>query len=116
MESLYHLRQGNLSTRLNKEVALVKRTGALRIRGIDFKGCINSAVHPVRRCSETKWCDISARIRFGFAVHERFEFDVTRESGSLSDVEFVICDGSTQNVPTRADHLNMRINGDFDWG
>lgn len=115
LESLYNLQIYEPNQNLSKEVAPLKGGRGMRIKGIDFQGCVNDPSHPVRRCTDTRLCDVSARLRLGFSISERFEFDVTCETG-LSRKTFQLCDGSTVQIPASASHLNMRINDDFKLG
>jgi hypothetical protein len=112
LENLYELEIYEPHQNLAKEVAHLKAGRGMRIRGIDFRGCVNDPSHPVRRCTDTRLCDVSARLRLGFSVPERFEFDVTCETG-LAGKKFQLCGGTTQQIPASASHLNMRMNNDF---
>lgn len=112
--SIYNMHQSNLSSKINKYVNRIKKTKALNIKGVQFEGCLNNESHPVRRCSDDAWCDIAAQFRFGFEVPSRFEFDVTASNG-IAGKTFHLCNGTAQKIPSHADHLNMRINGDYKW-
>lgn len=112
MRELYELRSFRPTAGLDKEVVRMRRGRGMRVRGIDFAGCVNDASHPIRRCSESVLCDVSSRLRLGFSVPARFEFDVTSEQG-VAGKEFQLCDGTVQKIPGWADYLNMRINDDF---
>jgi hypothetical protein len=115
MMDLYELKSFRPSGSVDKEVVRMRRGRGLRIKGIDFAGCVNDDTHPIRRCTDSILCDVSARLRLGFSLPSRFEFDVSCEQG-IAGKEFRLCDGTTQKIPVWADHLNMRINDDFKCG
>jgi hypothetical protein len=115
INDLYEMKIFRPDGGIDKEVIRLRRGRGLRIKGIDFAACVNDSSHPVRRCTDSIVCDLAARLRLGFSVPARFEFDVSCEQG-VSGKEFRLCDGSSQKIPGWADHLNMRINDDFQCG
>ena len=115
MIELYEMRMLRPGGGIDKEVVRLRNGRGLRIKGLDFAGCINNGSHPIRRVTDSSVCDVAARLRLGFSVSSRFEFDVSCEHG-VSGKSFRLCDGSIQKIPGWADHLNMRINSDFKCG
>jgi hypothetical protein len=113
LDRLYDLETFQPAPALDRYVQKLKRGAGLRVRGLDFKGCVNNASHPVRRITDSVRCDLEARMRLGFSVPSRFEFDVTCATG-LAGKTFKLCSGMLVKIPASADHLNMRMNGDFD--
>lgn len=112
IEAIYFGEAFSLSRTLDKEIVRRKGGRGLRIRDLDFCGRVNGPEHPVRRCTDDPTCDLRAALRLGFPVPPRFEFDVSCEAG-LAGKEFVLCGGTKARVSRAADHLNMRINGDY---
>jgi hypothetical protein len=115
ISELYELRTFTPAPGISKDVARLKGGRGLRIKGIDYRGAVNNDSHPVRRCTDSVFCDVAARLRLGFSLPERFEFDVSCETG-LAGKQFRMCDGAAMTIPDWADHLNMRINDDFECG
>jgi hypothetical protein len=115
MIELYEMRILRPGGGIDKEVVRLRGGRGLRIKGIDFAGCMNDPAHPIRRVTDSTVCDVGARLRLGFSIPSRFEFDVSCEQG-VSGKSFRLCDGSAQQIPGWADHLNMRINDDFKSG
>ena len=112
IEAIYLGEAFSLSRTLDKEVVRRKSGRGLRIRDLDFCGRVNGPEHPVRRCTDDPICDLGAALRLGFPVPPRFEFDVSCEAG-LAGKEFALCGGAKARISRAADHLNMRINGDY---
>jgi hypothetical protein len=108
MEELYDLRMMKPTAGLEKDVVRLKAGRGLRIKGIDFRGTTNDSSHPVRRCTDSHFCDVSGSLRLGISVPVRFEFDVSCESG-LGGKTFYLCDGTAQRIGSWVSHLNMRI-------
>ena len=111
-QEIYEFRSSCLSRRLERDIARLKSGEGHCIKGTFFKGTVNDGTHPIRRCTDSPRCDLQAMMRFGVHLPERFEFDVSCESG-LAGKTFFLCDGSAQKIPRRASHLNMRVNDDF---
>ncbi|MFD1613424.1 hypothetical protein ACFSCW_16610 [Sphingomonas tabacisoli] len=109
---IYHMRQTGFTRRLTREVVRMKKGRGLRMRGLDFKSAVNNGTHPIRRCTGTPTCDLKALLRFGVSVVDRFEFDVSCESG-LNGKTFYLCDGTPVRISASPSHLNMRLNDDF---
>lgn len=110
--SLYRMDTFEPSSRLAREAVKMRKGRGIRVRGVDFSETVNGSDHPIRRCSESSACDLHSILRFGFQVPERFEFDVTCETG-LAGKTFRLCNGDALPISRSASHLNMRINGDF---
>lgn len=115
VDQIYELQSFVPSSGLDKRVTRLKRARGLRVNGVDFLGRMNNPSHPIRRCTDSVGCDVAARLRLGFSVPSRFEFDVTCENG-LAGKLFYLCDGTAQRVPSGVTHLNMRMNDDHKYG
>lgn len=110
-----YLRDANeLSGRVTRDVVPVRGRKCFRIYGIDFTPVENGGRHPVRRCSDTARCDLEGAFRFGATVPERVEFDVSCETG-LRNKTFRQCDDTPAAFNREPTHVNMRINGDFEF-
>ena len=109
---IYAMESRGLSNRVNREVVSLRGKRVYRVRGVDFAPVVNNEQHPIRRCSATKQCDLAALFRFGSAVPERMEFDVSCEDGLRKKV-FHQCDGTSGSTNIQSTHVNMRINDDF---
>ena len=112
--AIYEGKSTSLGGRVERDVALVRKRKCYRIYGVDFAPAENNGRHPVRRCSPTDKCDLDALYRFGAPVGERVEFDVTSETG-LRNKTFLHCDGARDSFGREPTHVNMRINGDFEF-
>jgi hypothetical protein len=109
---IYEMRQTDLSRRIQRDVAVMRRRRGYRIRNLDFAGAINDGTHPIRRCTDSAVCDLACLMRFGAPIPDRFEFDVSCSTG-LAGMTFYLCDGTRVIIPRGASHLNMRMNDDF---
>jgi hypothetical protein len=109
---IFRLRSSGLSRRLERDINRMRGGRGYRIVGMDFRGALNDGTHPIRRCTDSPTCDLQALMRFGVAIPERFEFDVSCEKG-LEGKTFHLCDGTPVRVSKGVSHLNMRINDDF---
>lgn len=112
-DKVFGMEATQVGGRMAREVAYVRKKKSLRIRGVDFSPQVNNGKHPIRRCSDTRICDLAASFRFGVSVDSRMEFDVTCETG-LRYKSFYQCDGTEQKITQEPTHLNMRINDDFE--
>ena len=112
LTSLYERRSASIPAALFKEITRRKRGEGFNINGLNFRGCVNGYEHPIRRCTDSAKCDLAAEMRLGFGLPERFEYDVSCDTG-LHRKTFQLCGGRTERVPRSASHLNMRVNGDF---
>lgn len=111
---IYFGNRTSLSTNIDRKIPPDRSNNGINTKGgLNFKGTINSGMHPIRRKSDCNCCDLQARFRFGKMIDERFEFDVTAK-GELHGKSFSYCDGTIIPVTGGPDHLNMRINGDFE--
>lgn len=109
---IYHGRRTEVSQRVKRMALLRKKGQGIGIGNVNLSPVVNGDRHPVRRISDTPFCDFNARFRFGIPIPPRFEFDVTCDTG-LSGKSFFQCDGTRVAVGKSATHLNMRVNDDF---
>lgn len=109
---IYRLNETALSRRLERDISRRKGMKGYRVQGLDFRGAVNDGTHPIRRCTDSPECDLAALFRFGVVVPERFEFDVSCETG-LEGKTFHLCNDEAVRIPKGTSHLNMRMNDDF---
>lgn len=109
---MWQFESAEINPSISKDISIQKGDRGILANGLEFRGCLNTLGHPVRRCTDSAPCDLKAELRLGHPVSVHFEFDVT-STGRLSSRKFFLCDGEADSVDASASHLNMRINDDF---
>ena len=112
---IYERTTEQISQVVSRHIVNPRGSRGHRVKDLMFMPAVNSGIHPIRRCSDSVDCDLKALMRFGVAVPERLEFDVSCENG-LQGKHFALCDGQSMKINKGVSHLNMRINDDFQEG
>ena len=113
--AIYERSASSVSPRVQRRILSRRGRPGFMVRDLAFCPATNDGTHPVRRCTDSPECDLKAFMRFGVAVPERFEFDVSSDTG-LKGKTFEYCDGTHHRVTKDVGHINMRINDDHRLG